>query len=72
MQVVESLGHGRLLLDDGRLTMERALIKTGKKPEPVVMEENSEGSMATKIKSFNDNPSKSKTYGDISTSETTP
>jgi cell division transport system ATP-binding protein len=70
MQVVESLGHGRLLLDDGHLTMESALTKMDSKVESSTVNEKSVGSMAAAADSFGNFPSESKVFGNPSTPKT--
>ena len=70
MQVVESLGHGRLLLDDGHLTMESALTKMDTKVESSAVNEKSLGSMAAPTDTFDTFPSECKVFGNPSTPKT--
>lgn len=70
MQVVERLGHGRLLLDDGRLTMENARAKVAPKVENLVAEGRQEALAAAEAAaaadSFGKYPGDSETFGDPS------
>jgi cell division transport system ATP-binding protein len=69
MKVVESLGHGRLLLDDGRLTMERALTKIESKGKPSAVVNKNSASVATAIAPFGEFPSDNKVFDDPSALE---
>ena len=70
MQVVERLGHGRLLLDDGRLTVENARAKVAPKAENLVAEGRQEALAAAEAAaaadSFGKYPGDSETFGDPS------
>ena len=70
MQVVERLGHGRLLLDDGRLTMENARAKVAPKAENLVAGGRQEALVAAEAAatadSFGKYPGDSETFGDPS------
>lgn len=70
MQVVESLGHGRLLLDGGRLTKEGAFIKTDTKVETSAVDNNNTASVEAAADLFGEFPSDSKGFDALSDHET--
>ena len=62
MKVVESLGHGRLLLEDGQLTMESALNKMDPKEQSLDMDNKNAISMVSATDQFGELPSVSKVF----------
>jgi cell division transport system ATP-binding protein len=70
MKVVESLGHGRLLLEDGQLTMESALTKMDPKEQSLDMDNKSATSMVSTTDQLGELPSDSKVFDDPSHLET--
>ena len=70
MKVVESLGHGRLLLGNGRLTTEDALTKPDAKEKMLVVDNKNANSVAIATDSLREFPGESKVFGDASGLET--
>jgi len=70
MKVVESLGHGRLLLDDGQLKMESAITKIGPKAKSLAGDNKNVASVAVTTDPFGEFNNDSKTFSDPSNLET--
>jgi cell division transport system ATP-binding protein len=70
MKVVESLGHGRLLLNDGRLTMESGLTKVDQKGKSLAVSKKNTASVASSIDPFGELTNDSKVFTDPSGLET--
>ena len=70
MKVVESLGHGRLLLDDGQLKMESAITKIDPKAKSLAEDNKNGASVAVTTDPFGELNNDSKTFSDPSNLET--
>jgi cell division transport system ATP-binding protein len=70
MKVVESLGHGRLLLDDGQLKMESAITKIDPKAKSLAGDNKNVASVAVTTDPFSEFNNDSKTFSDPSNLET--
>jgi cell division transport system ATP-binding protein len=70
MKVVESLGHGRLLLDDGQLKMESAITKIDPKAKSLAGDNKNVASVAVTTDPFGEFNNDSKTFSDPSNLET--
>ena len=70
MKVVESLGHGRLLLDDGQLKMESAITKIDPKAKSLAEDNKNGASVAVTTDPFGEFSNESKTFSDPSNLET--
>ena len=70
MKVVESLGHGRLLLDEGQLKMESAITKIDPKAKSLAGDNKNVASVAVTTDPFGKFNNDSKTFSDPSNLET--
>jgi cell division transport system ATP-binding protein len=70
MKVVDSLGHGRLLLDDGQLKMESAITKIDPKAKSLAGDNKNVASVAVTTDPFDEFNNDSKTFSDPSNLET--
>jgi cell division transport system ATP-binding protein len=70
MKVVESLGHGRLLLDEGQLKMESAITKIDPKAKSLAGDNKNVASVAVTTDPFGEFNNDSKTFSDPSNLET--